>query len=180
MSKLIVIGGQKLKGEMTVQGSKNAVLPILAATILNGGLNVIKNCPSLKDVEIMLDILKKIGCKVNVDKDVITVDSSGINNTVIPQDLVTEMRSSIFILGPILSRFKKVTITYPGGYVIVLALSLFLDSFCSHFRSPFRKFFHTDFPAFGNSLAASVENRKFCFRCFSACISQLGCNFFRD
>lgn len=117
MSKLIVTGGQKLRGEITVEGSKNAVLPILAATVLNGGISRIKNCPRLSDVQIMLEILKKIGCKVSFEGDTVTVDSSTINSTEIPEDLAVEMRSSIIFMGPILSRFKKVTISYPGECV---------------------------------------------------------------
>jgi UDP-N-acetylglucosamine enolpyruvyl transferase len=121
MSKLIVVGGNKIKGEIVVEGAKNAVLPILAATILNGGINVIKNCPKLKDVELMLKILGKIGCKVSMEEDTVIVDSSTINSTLIPEDLATEMRSSIIILGAILTRFGKVTVTYPGGCVSLLA-----------------------------------------------------------
>jgi len=121
MSKLVVKGGQKLKGEITVEGSKNAVLPILAATVLNSGISRIKNCPRLSDVQIMLEILKKVGCKVNFEGDTVTVDSSTMNSTDIPEDLAVEMRSSIIFMGPILSRFKKVTISYPGGCVSLLA-----------------------------------------------------------
>lgn len=121
MSKLIVTGGQKLKGEIVVEGSKNAVLPILAATVLNDGISIIKNCPRLRDVEIMLEILRKIGCKVSFEGNTVTVDSSTINSTEIPEDLAVEMRSSIIFLGPILARFKKVTISYPGGCEMLLA-----------------------------------------------------------
>jgi UDP-N-acetylglucosamine enolpyruvyl transferase len=117
MSKLIITGGQKLKGEIQVEGSKNAVLPILAATVLNAGINVIKNCPKLKDVELIIEILRQIGCGVKMEGDVLIVDSSTINTTELPVDLVTEMRSSIVFMGPMLARFGKVTISYPGGCV---------------------------------------------------------------
>lgn len=115
MSKMIVNGGQKLKGEVQVEGSKNAVLPILAATLLNGGISVIKNCPKLRDVDVTLKILMKLGCKIKVDGSTIIVDSSTINTTNIPVDLAAEMRSSIIFVGPMLSRCKKVVISYPGG-----------------------------------------------------------------
>jgi UDP-N-acetylglucosamine 1-carboxyvinyltransferase len=115
MSKLIVTGGQKLRGDIVVEGSKNAVLPILAAAVLNNGKSIIKNCPRLRDVEIMLDILRKIGCKVEFEGNTVTIDSSTIHSTEVPEDLAVEMRSSIIFLGPILSRFKEVTISYPGG-----------------------------------------------------------------
>ena len=121
MSKLIINGGPKLKGEISVEGSKNAILPILAATILNGKTSVIKNCPGLSDVVVMLEILKKLGCKASMAGDVITVDSSNINSFQIPVDLAAEMRSSIIFMGPMLARCGKVTISYPGGCVCVLA-----------------------------------------------------------
>lgn len=119
MSKLIVTGGQKLKGEINVEGSKNAVLPILAAAILNEDVSVIKNCPKLRDVEIALEILKDIGCKVTIDKNIATVDSSTLNKTEIPESLASEMRSSIIFMGPMLARCGKVTISYPGVYVML-------------------------------------------------------------
>ena len=115
MGQFVVTGGQKLKGELTVEGAKNSVLPLLAATVMNGGINVIHNCPQLHDVEIMFDILRKLGCKLKVEGTDIQVDSSVINNTEIPEKLAIEMRSSIFLMGPMLARCKKITISYPGG-----------------------------------------------------------------
>jgi len=115
MNKIIVKGGKKLRGEIGIDGAKNSVLPILAATILNGGENVIKNCPMFKDVEVILDILRSIGCKVKVEGNVAIIDSSTITSTFVPEDLATEMRSSIILMGPILAREGKVTISYPGG-----------------------------------------------------------------
>ena len=117
MDKLIIKGGISLKGEIKISGAKNAVLPILAATILNGKINVIKNCPKLKDVDNTLKILEELGCNVKREGDTIIVDSSGINHHEIPENLVVEMRSSIFFLGPMLSRFGEVTISYPGECV---------------------------------------------------------------
>ncbi len=121
MSKLIVVGGQKLKGEISIEGAKNAVLPILAATVLNEGLNVIRNCPDLKDVETTLKILDNIGCKVTKENDVVMIDSSTINSTFIPEDLASEMRSSIIFMGPILAKYGKVTISYPGDCITLWA-----------------------------------------------------------
>ncbi len=122
MGRFIVEGGKQLKGELTVHGSKNAVLPVLASTILNSGINVIKNCPALKDVDIMLKILKKLGCIVSFNSNKAIIDSTSINSTLIPDDLAAEMRSSIIFLGPMLARFGEVTISYPGGCVMELAL----------------------------------------------------------
>ena len=117
MSKLVIVGGAKLKGEIAVEGSKNAVLPILAASLLNGRESIIKNCPRLRDVEVMIEILKKIGCSSKMEGDVITVNSSTIRETQIPVELAAEMRSSIIFMGPMLARCGKVTISYPGGCV---------------------------------------------------------------
>jgi UDP-N-acetylglucosamine enolpyruvyl transferase len=117
MSRLIITGGNRLNGEIAIEGSKNAVLPVLAASILNGGKSVIRNCPKLRDVEVMIEILKKIGCKATIEQDVITINSADINETQIPVDLAAEMRSSIIFMGPILARCGKVTISYPGGCV---------------------------------------------------------------
>jgi UDP-N-acetylglucosamine enolpyruvyl transferase len=121
MSKLIIKGGQRLKGEIFVDGSKNAVLPILAATILNENISVIKNCPRLKDVEIAIEILRNIGCKVKIEDSTVIVDSSTLNKTEIPVDLAAEMRSSIIFMGPMLARCGNVTISHPGVCGMVLA-----------------------------------------------------------
>ena len=115
MSRFVITGGTKLEGEIVVEGSKNAVLPILAASLLNGGESIIKNCPRLRDVEVMIEILKKIGCSAKMEGGVITVNSSSIKETQIPVDLAAEMRSSIIFMGPMLARCGKVTISYPGG-----------------------------------------------------------------
>lgn len=117
MERLHILGGNKLKGEIEIEGAKNAVLPILSATILNDGKSIIKNCPYLSDVEGTLNILKEIGCKVRRENDVIVIDSQGINSTTISEKYAVDMRSSITFLGPMLARFKKVTISYPGEHV---------------------------------------------------------------
>jgi UDP-N-acetylglucosamine 1-carboxyvinyltransferase len=117
MSKLVITGGARLNGEIIVEGSKNAVLPIMAASLLNGKESVIKNCPRLKDVEVMIEILRKIGCSVKMEADVITINSSTIRETQIPVELAAEMRSSIIFMGPMLARCGKVTISYPGGCI---------------------------------------------------------------
>ncbi len=125
MNKIVIKGGKKLKGEIGIEGAKNSVLPILAATILNSGENIIKNCPMFSDVEVILDILKTIGCKVKVEDNVAIIDSSTISSTVVPESLASEMRSSIILMGPLLAREGKVTISYPGGCVTLNYLSLY-------------------------------------------------------
>ncbi|MDI9500867.1 MAG: UDP-N-acetylglucosamine 1-carboxyvinyltransferase [Bacillota bacterium] len=117
MSKLVISGGARLQGEIEVEGSKNAVLPILAASLLNGRESIIKNCPRLRDVDVMIGILRRIGCSVKVEGDVIIVDSAGLCETSIPVELAAEMRSSIIFMGPMLARCGCVTISYPGGCI---------------------------------------------------------------
>jgi UDP-N-acetylglucosamine 1-carboxyvinyltransferase len=113
-----IVGGNRLNGNIKVEGAKNAVLPILAATILNGGESIIENVPALNDVETMLEILKKLGCRVSHQDNTVTVDSSSITSNEIPTVLVKRMRSSIILLGSLLGRTGKVISNYPGGCAI--------------------------------------------------------------
>lgn len=115
MSKIIIEGGRKLEGLVRIHGSKNAVLPILAATVLNGGINVIRDCPKLKDVYSSIDILKGLGCSVEWEGSTVIVDSRNITTHFIPEALMREMRSSIIFLGAIVSRCRRATISMPGG-----------------------------------------------------------------
>jgi len=115
MSKIIIEGGRKLEGAVRVHGSKNAVLPILAATVLNGGKNVIYDCPKLKDVYASLEILKCLGCNVSWEGNTLIVDSQTISTHYIPENLMREMRSSIIFLGAIIARCRNAIISYPGG-----------------------------------------------------------------
>ena len=113
-----VIGGNKLEGSLKVEGSKNAVLPILAATVLNEGVSIIENVPALKDVETMFEILRSLGCKVEYDNNTVYVDAEVITSSEIPEVLVRRMRSSIVFLGALLSRTGKVISFYAGGCAI--------------------------------------------------------------
>ncbi|NLM04579.1 MAG: UDP-N-acetylglucosamine 1-carboxyvinyltransferase [Clostridiales bacterium] len=115
MSKFVVNGGHKIKGELRITGAKNSVLPILSATVLNGKINVIHDIPDLSDVEVMIKILESVGCKVKRENGTIIVDSRQLNNHKIPEELVREMRSSIIVLGPMLARCGQVVVSYPGG-----------------------------------------------------------------
>lgn len=120
MNKLIIEGGVPLNGEITVQGAKNAVLPILAASILADGECVIHNCPWLRDVEKTGIILEKLGCKFLREANTIKIDSRNIIDCVIDEKLMREMRSSIIFLGAILSVCKKAQVGLPGGCPIGL------------------------------------------------------------
>jgi len=120
VSNYVIDGGNKLFGSVKVDGAKNAILPILAATILNNSTCVLNNCPDIVDVRAMVEILRKLGCKVNIDGSKIVVDSSSINTCSVPEKLVREMRSSIVIMGALIARLKRVEICYPGGCEIGL------------------------------------------------------------
>ncbi|MCC8160300.1 MAG: UDP-N-acetylglucosamine 1-carboxyvinyltransferase [Oscillospiraceae bacterium] len=120
MGKLIIEGGEKISGEIRVQGAKNAVLPILAATVMADGISVIKNCPCLRDVDKTDLVLERLGCKVKRESDTVTVDTRGMCDCRICEDLMREMRSSIVFLGAIISRCKKAVVSMPGGCPIGL------------------------------------------------------------
>ncbi len=120
MSAFIIGGGRRLCGSLRVQGSKNSVLPILAATYLVGGKSVIHNCPKLSDTDGTVRILKSLGCKVQRVGNTITVDSTSANGFEIPEGLMREMRSSVIFLGAIIGRLKKAVISAPGGCEIGL------------------------------------------------------------
>lgn len=115
MSSIEVIGGERLKGELKIQGSKNAALPVIAATILNKGISKLRNCPRILDVFHMVKILEELGCKTTWEEDTLIVDSSIADSTHVSEESVRKMRSSILYLGSILGRFHEVTIAYPGG-----------------------------------------------------------------
>ena len=112
---LVVRGGGRLCGEISAQGGKNAVLPILAACLLIDDTVKLYNCPDISDVKNMLLILKDLGCICNREGDVITVKAENTKSWVMPEDLSQRLRSSFFLLGPVLGRFKKALFTYPGG-----------------------------------------------------------------
>lgn len=114
MSCYIIKGGNKLEGEISVSGSKNASLPILAACILNGKVNKLYNVPDIEDVRTTLKILEFLGCKIKKDKKRIVIDSKNINKTEIPDELMRKLRSSVILSGALLARFGEVTFSYPG------------------------------------------------------------------
>lgn len=115
MSNYLVRGGAKLCGTVAAQGSKNASLPILAATLLVKEPVRLCNCPRLRDVGNMLHILESLGCTVVREGNDLIVDSGTATNFVLPTALSRELRSSIFLLGSVLSRFSEADAPYPGG-----------------------------------------------------------------
>ncbi|MCQ2440822.1 MAG: UDP-N-acetylglucosamine 1-carboxyvinyltransferase [Clostridia bacterium] len=115
MPRFIIEGGNRLSGEVEIQGAKNSVLPVLAATVLCDGECVIHNCPNISDVDTSIKILTYLGCECTHIGDTVTVDSSNMKNYNIPDDLMREMRSSVVFLGGILGRMRKAVISSPGG-----------------------------------------------------------------
>ena len=102
MKSYIIEGGKRLEGEVEVSGSKNAALPIIAATILNGGVTKLYNIPNIYDTKITLDILNYLGCKIKKNKKYIEIDSKNISITEIPEYLMIKMRSSVVIAGALI------------------------------------------------------------------------------
>jgi UDP-N-acetylglucosamine 1-carboxyvinyltransferase len=119
VDKLIISGGEVLKGEIRISGAKNAVLPIMAATLLADSPVTIRNIPHLHDVTTTMELLGRMGVHLTVDEKMdIVVDASTINSLFAPYDLVRTMRSSILVLGPMLSRFGRADVSLPGGCAI--------------------------------------------------------------
>jgi len=117
MKKLVVLGATKLKGQIKISGSKNASLPILAATLLSNQKISLTNLPRVNDIKTMLSLLSFLGSKIKINKNksIVEIDNSKISKTIAPYDLVKTMRGSILVLGPLLARFQKAKCSMPGG-----------------------------------------------------------------
>ena len=119
MNKLIIKGGIPLSGQVRISGSKNAVLPILAGTLLADGLVIIRNVPHLHDVTTTMELLGRMGVLLTIgEKMSIEVDPTSLQNTFAPYELVKTMRASILVLGPLLARYGQAEVSLPGGCAI--------------------------------------------------------------
>lgn len=118
MDSISIRGGVALQGKVSIQGSKNAALPILAASILTGEVSFLRNCPRIADVYAMASLLQGLGCVVNWQENGIAVDSCRVVKGEMRSDAVTGMRSSLCMLGAMLGRCGEVAMEYPGGCVI--------------------------------------------------------------
>lgn len=118
MDSIHIWGGVALQGEVCIQGSKNATLPILAATLLTGECSYIKNCPRISDVYAMVSLLQSLGCTVNWQENGLVVDSSSVQRGEMCSEAVRGMRSSLCLLGAMLGRCSEVVMEHPGGCVI--------------------------------------------------------------
>lgn len=118
MARFIVQGGKKLKGKITVSGSKNAALPILSACLLIKEKVILENVPDIADIHGMIKILQALNCQIKFQKNRLEIDSSKLKNISPPEELVKKMRASILIIGPLLTSFGEVKMAFPGGCVL--------------------------------------------------------------
>ena len=118
MDKIIIEGGNPLKGTVTISGAKNAALPAIAACLLTGGWHHLDNVPHLKDIVTIKSIMSKLGVEFRDNKGSLEVNSDNLNNYETPYELVKTMRASILLLGPLLARYGKARISLPGGCAI--------------------------------------------------------------
>jgi UDP-N-acetylglucosamine 1-carboxyvinyltransferase len=120
LAKFVVVGGKKLHGTIRVSGAKNAVLPILAASILpSEGTCIIEDAPMLGDIHVMIEILQKLGAHVIPKRrGILEINTDGMSNCEIPTELSSMMRSSIFVMGPLVAKFGNAQICQPGGCIL--------------------------------------------------------------
>ena len=119
MDSLLIRGGRRLEGELTVSGAKNAALPILFSSLLVGGELALENVPALQDVSTSLKLLRLLGVKVDASNpERIVLDASEVTSTTAPYELVKTMRASILVLGPLVARFGEARVSLPGGCAI--------------------------------------------------------------
>ena len=118
MQKLQVFGPARLKGQIKISGSKNASLPILAATLLSDKLIYLKNLPKVRDTKTMIDLLESLGSKVKFKKKICVINNSNQNRKFASYNLVKTMRAGILVLGPLLSKFGNAKVSLPGGCAI--------------------------------------------------------------
>jgi UDP-N-acetylglucosamine 1-carboxyvinyltransferase len=120
MYKYIIRGGKPLEGTVKISGSKNAALPLLTASILNRGKVTLRNIPRLHDVYTMIELLEYTGVKIKhfQEDNIVEIDSTNLTSHKVPYDVVKKMRASFIIAGPLLSVFKKASVSLPGGCAI--------------------------------------------------------------
>ncbi len=118
MDKIVIEGGNRLFGEVTISGAKNAALPIMAASILTDSPVKIQNVPNLRDIRTFIKLLNILGAKTDFNNNYLEIDSSNINNFTAPYELVKTMRASILFLGPLISKYGKAKVSLPGGCAI--------------------------------------------------------------
>ena len=115
MDKLVINGGKTLSGKVQISGAKNAVLPIMASSLLAEGVTTIKNVPNLRDTRTFIDLLSILGAKCTFENSILSIDATKITSLEAPYDLVKTMRASFYVMGPLLARFGETKVSLPGG-----------------------------------------------------------------
>ena len=115
MSEYEIIGGKKLCGEYTLQRAKNSVLSVMCASLLNRGETYIEKCPNISDVFTLSKIMRRLGAVVESDGDGLYIDAKNVHSVTIPGKLSDKLRASLFLVGPLLARFKTASFFSPGG-----------------------------------------------------------------
>ena len=118
MDKFIINGGKKLNGNVEISGAKNAILPIMTAALLAEGKSVLHNVPHLNDIKMMAHVLRVIGARVDYHDGILEIDATHASYFEAPYELVSKMRASIYVLGPLLARFGQSKVSFPGGCAI--------------------------------------------------------------
>ncbi|MDP8202144.1 MAG: UDP-N-acetylglucosamine 1-carboxyvinyltransferase [Candidatus Tenebribacter burtonii] len=118
MDKFVIAGGKKLKGDVKISGAKNAILPIMTAALLAKGKSIFHNVPHLNDIKMMAHVLRVLGAHVEYENETLIIDTSYADYYEAPYELVSKMRASIYVLGPLLARFGKARVSFPGGCAI--------------------------------------------------------------
>lgn len=118
MDCLLVRGGVPLKGQVTISGSKNATLPIMAASLMSSGEVVLSGVPDLEDINVMSEALTMLGAKVTREDDVLTINGRSVNGCELPESISRKMRASNLVMGALLARFNSARVAYPGGCAI--------------------------------------------------------------
>lgn len=115
MERYIIAGKKRLEGKVKISGAKNSVLPLIAASVMNNGVTHIHNCPKIRDVLVMAEIVGRLGGKFFFSGDTLTLFTENIRSWILPEDLTGEIRASVFMTGALLSRFKAAETAKPGG-----------------------------------------------------------------
>jgi UDP-N-acetylglucosamine 1-carboxyvinyltransferase len=118
MDKLIIRGGNRLKGEVRISGAKNAALPIIVSSLLTDGWNIFDNIPSIKDINTILKLLRELGVEIERNGERVKLRANDVKKFEAPYELVKTMRASILVLGPLVARFGKAKVSLPGGCAI--------------------------------------------------------------
>ncbi|MDD2619075.1 MAG: UDP-N-acetylglucosamine 1-carboxyvinyltransferase [Syntrophomonadaceae bacterium] len=130
MNSLTLKGGRPLKGQVKISGSKNATLPIMAASLMSSGEVILSGVPELEDINVMSDALRILGAKVKREADILIIDSANVSAVEIPEHISRKMRASNLVMGALLGRFKHARVAYPGGCAIgIRPMDLHLKGF---------------------------------------------------